>query len=163
MTGYKTTSFISLGSQIGNPTVRNTFGGRLVMPHVGKWFHLYNPKDHVLTAPVKLFGHAGEFTQVVTEFDKPNDILNHDAVFYIQNPQTVTVWKSLSGKTPASRTIAAAPQQLLPEHNEKALARGIDQYADSGHNLEGCVNDAFCQCGTSGNGIQSREYPFALE
>src|SRR5205823_4328458 len=46
--------FVSFGSQIGNPAVLNTFGGRLLgLPAARFWFHLHDPFDVVLTAGVR--------------------------------------------------------------------------------------------------------------
>src|SRR6185295_5519309 len=46
-------NFITLGSQIGNPFVRDCFAGR-IEPLIAKmWYHLYNSDDHVFTANLK--------------------------------------------------------------------------------------------------------------
>jgi hypothetical protein len=46
---------VTLGSQVGNPFVRASFGGRLVFPRgLRRWYHLFNPHDDVFTARVRL-------------------------------------------------------------------------------------------------------------
>src|SRR4051812_30362560 len=46
--------YLTFGAQINNPFVRSKlWQGRLVMPAVKSWTHLYNPKDPVLTADIK--------------------------------------------------------------------------------------------------------------
>ena len=74
--------FVSFGSQIGNPLVRDSFAGRLMpLAQATNWYHLYNPDDHVLTADIRL--SAPNFIDVGTQFDIPNDPLNHSAVWYL--------------------------------------------------------------------------------
>ena len=46
--------FVSFGSQIGNPAVRDVFAGRIEALASRKWYHLFNPDDHVMTYPVKV-------------------------------------------------------------------------------------------------------------
>lgn len=138
-------TFVTLGSQIGNPCVRDAFAGRLEMlSGAHKWFHLYNPDDHVLTADIRM--NADNFQEVGTQFDIPNDVLNHDAVHYLRHANTqATVWRELSGaKTSRSlsrsletfRKVGAAPTR-------RALLVGINDYPDPANRLEGCVNDVF--------------------
>ncbi len=137
--------FVSLGSQIGNPCVRDMFAGRI--EPLGKarmWYHLYNPQDHVLTAEVRIA--ADNFRQVGTEFDIPTDILNHDAPWYLGHANTRTaVWQPISG-APASRAMAAeraAFGVLSRKPDRRALLVGIDDYPDPANRLNGCVNDVF--------------------
>jgi hypothetical protein len=136
--------FVSFGSQIGNPGVRDIFAGRIVPLGATMWFHLFNPDDHVFTAPITL--DAPNFSEVATPFDIPNDILNHDAVHYLSHTNTVaSVWRTFSGvPTPgavgrglqAFRTLATKPER-------RALLVGINDYPDPANRLEGCVNDVF--------------------
>ena len=68
---------LTFGSQIGNPSVRDCFGGRIApLDRARRWYHLFNREDHVLTARIKI--DAPNFPEVLTEFDKAGDILNHD-------------------------------------------------------------------------------------
>src|SRR5262245_20420148 len=48
-------SFVTFGSQIGNPFVRSTLGGRIEpLPGARHWFHLYNPHDNAFTASLSV-------------------------------------------------------------------------------------------------------------
>ena len=64
--------FVSFGSQIGNVFVRGSvFAGRVEpLESAAHWFHLFNPNDHVFTAPLDFgaFQTAENFSQVVTRF-----------------------------------------------------------------------------------------------
>ena len=109
-----------------------------------EWYHLFNPDDHVLTYPISL--SASNFEQVTTEFDIPNDILNHDATYYLDHPNAVaTVWKDLvGGPQPKSFTsIARGVKRVVATPTRRALMIGINDYPDPRNKLEGCVNDAF--------------------
>lgn len=136
--------FVSLGSQIGNPAVRDVFAGR-IQPLVGrKWYHLFNPEDHVMTSPIEL--PADNFQPVATPFDIPNDFLNHNATWYLGHANTVaTVWRDLAGGphprsfVNVSRGFATA----VAKPTRRALLVGINNYPDPANKLEGCVNDVF--------------------
>jgi len=88
--------YITLGSQIGDPYVRGLFPGSVAaLEGARMWYHLYNPLDRVFTSPLAL--DAPNFTQVVTEFDEPDNLLNHDAIAYLDHPDArLTVWASLA-------------------------------------------------------------------
>jgi len=152
-------ALITFGSQIANPAVRgDVFGGRIVpIKGIGHWYHLFNPNDHVFTARIRLDDPG--FSQVITAFDRPNDVLNHDAGFYLGHAAAVSdAWRLIvapasrsrtlgdkvfeaavrSGPTPRSSRAAAKPAP-----NRKALLIGINQYPDPAARLEGCVNDVF--------------------
>jgi len=136
--------FLTFGSQIGNPFVRDCFAGRIEPIDARTWYHLYNPEDHVFTAEVRL--PAPGFAEILTEFDKPNDILNHDPILYFNHANTqARVWLDLSGVRQAravardlrtTRTLAARP-------GRRALLIGINAYPNPANRLEGCVNDVF--------------------
>ena len=137
--------FVSLGSQIGNPFVRDCFAGRIQdLDRARMWYHLYNCDDHVLTAHVKV--KADNFAEVATEFDKPADPLNHDPLFYFNHANTQTrVWQYVSGATNA-RAIARTFGKLRSvarRPDRRALLVGINAYPDPANRLEGCVNDVF--------------------
>lgn len=86
--------FVSLGSQLGNPWVRARLGLRFVSLPAAFWFHLYNPRDHVFTAPLPI--RAPRFRQVRVPFDSKG-ILNHDALCYLGHPLTLDhVWRPLA-------------------------------------------------------------------
>jgi len=138
-------TFVTLGSQIGNPCVRDAFAGRLEMlAGAQKWFHLYNPDDHVLTADIRL--SAGNFEDIGTQFDIPNDVLNHDAIHYLSHPNTrATVWREISG-VKAERSLTrslAAFRKVSAKPTRRALLVGINDYPDPANRLDGCVNDVF--------------------
>lgn len=146
--------YVTLGSQIGNPAVRSTFGGMIApLPTAAHWHHLFNRHDDVLTA--RLDVREGNFTQVDAAFNV-DGIADHDAVMYLGHAGTRdTVWReaamglsdrrSLAG---FSRTLREAAQpkrsakKRLPDA-PRALLVGINDYPDPASRLEGCVNDVF--------------------
>lgn len=141
----KNKTFVSFGSQIGNPCVRDTFAGRIApLAEAAKWFHLYNPEDHVFTADIRLA--TDNFEEVGTRFDIPNDIINHDPTWYLGHPNTrATVWRDLSGVKVAkslSRGMGAF-RTLNTKPSRRALLIGINDYPDPANRLDGCVNDVF--------------------
>ena len=136
--------FVSLGSQIGNPGVRDVFAGRIKALDARMWYHLFNPNDHVLTAPVKLM--AANFQQIEAPFDIPNDVLNHNATWYLGHANTIaTVWRGLAGGVPSQslQTVARGFKSATSKPNRRALLVGINEYPDPANRLEGCVNDCF--------------------
>jgi predicted alpha/beta hydrolase family esterase len=137
--------FVSFGSQIGNPCVRDAFAGRIApLQQAARWFHLYNPDDHVFTADIHM--DAANFEEVGTEFDAPNDILNHEATWYLDHQQTrSTVWRELSGVTipkPLARGLKIFHKQNA-KPQRRALLVGINDYPDPANRLDGCVNDVY--------------------
>ena len=95
-------TFISLGSQIGSPFVRDQFLAGRIAPLVDdntpsktrNWYHLYNPNDSVFTAPISL-SHPS-FEQVIAEFDVPG-FADHDAEEYLSHANVSnTVWRELA-------------------------------------------------------------------
>ena len=136
--------FVSFGSQIGNPFVRDVFAGRVEPLDARMWYHLFNPDDHVLTAQINIT--ADNFSQVVTEFDIPNDIINHDAAHYLAHINaTNTVWRQASGTSlgkAMSRGIKAF-SAASAKPTRRALLIGINDYPDPENRLDGCVNDVF--------------------
>lgn len=136
--------FVSFGSQIGNPAVRDVFAGRIQPLACRKWYHLYNPNDHVLTYPLDI--HADVYQQVMTPFDIPNDALNHDATWYLSHTSTIaTVWHD-AAPAPVPRAMVSAAREiarLAVKPTRRALLIGINDYPDPASRLEGCVNDVF--------------------
>ena len=138
-------TLVTFGSQIGHPAIRDLFAGRIQMPKLGRWFHLYNPDDHVLTAPIRIVDP--QYKQVDEPFDIPNDLLNHDATWYLSHRNTVdSVWRALVGAPQSSSDALRATRVFkakLVRPNRRALLIGINDYPDPANRLEGCVNDVF--------------------
>lgn len=143
-------TYLTFGSQIGNSFVRGTFGGRLVGLEAGHWYHLFNPNDDVLTAPLDI--KEGKFTQVNAAFEREG-VGDHDAQGYLStdkewgNPGVGPIaysgiadrgiTRSIRNATPeAAAVVRGAPRK-------RALIVRINNYADPAMNLDGCVNDAF--------------------
>lgn len=137
--------FVTLGSQIGNPFVRETFAGRIVpLTKAKKWYHLYNPDDHVFTSEIRL--DAENFVEIATEFDIPDDPINHDAAHYLGHVNAIrSVWRDLAGGslTRAMGNGVRAFRALNTKPQRRALLVGINNYPDPANRLEGCINDVF--------------------
>jgi hypothetical protein len=136
--------FVSFGSQIGNPAVRDVFAGRIEALAARKWYHLFNPDDHVMTRPLNIV--AENFQQVITQFDIPGDVLNHNAIWYLGHANAVaTMWRDLAGG-PQTRSLVAITRgfaKVVDAPTRRALLVGINDYPDPKDKLEGCVNDVF--------------------
>jgi hypothetical protein len=148
--------YVTLGSQIGNPfVVGNLTHGRIRMPGVRHWHHLYNEHDDVFTAEIRLQGVA-EFSQLLTPFDDPG-IGDHAATGYLAHSVTAgSLWRPLTlvatgakvlGKTPDPWARAVprrtADRGRKAEPGRKALLVGINEYPREADRLAGCVNDVF--------------------
>jgi hypothetical protein len=154
-------SLLTLGSQLGNLFVRDSvFAGRLApLQDAADWVHLYNPNDHVFTAPLDFgeFQTAVNFDEVETLFGSPFSGFsdNHRAVnpddpdeAYLTHPQARELaWPRLAG-TRAVRALAV-PSRAVKEvaaraaPDRRALLVGVNAYAGKAPPLEGCVNDVF--------------------
>lgn len=135
---------VTCGSQIGNPFVRDSFAGRIEPLEVRRWYHLYNPQDHVFTARIGL--SASNLTEVMTEFDKPRDLLNHDPLWYFNHPNTRTsVWLDVArpARVRAFERQVSALRSVTARPRRRALLVGIDAYPNPASRLEGCRNDVF--------------------
>lgn len=104
-------TFVTLGSQLGNPFVRRNLAPRGLRPlDVRRWVHLYNPEDQVFTAPIRFAEPVspGRFRQVLTHFDLPG-FADHSAVHYLAHPATAeAVWRPLvGGAWQAERAVCA--------------------------------------------------------
>jgi metacaspase-1 len=143
--------YVTFGSQIGNPFVRDCFAGRIEpLDRAKMWYHLYNDRDHVFSAPIRL--EASNFVQINAEFDKPIDVLNHDPVYYFNHANTqARVWFDLSSTANASRALRRTAVRVAEVRrpaggaapDRRALLVGINDYPDPANRLEGCVNDVF--------------------
>ncbi|MBI1853452.1 MAG: caspase family protein, partial [Planctomycetes bacterium] len=136
-------SFLSFGSQIGHPFVRNTLGGRIVaIDSSATWNHLYNRYDDAFTAHLRIA--ADNFIEIETDFDV-SGFLDHDPVEYLSHPNTVnTVWRALADVTPRglARSVAAF-RRVARRPKRRALLVGINEYPNPANRLDGCVNDVF--------------------
>lgn len=151
-------TFVTFGSQIGNPAVRSVFGGR-IEPLDGSrfWWHLFNEEDDVFTCPIGLPAGA-RFRQVDTFFDLPG-YADHDGATYLGHDNTaLTVWQDLAATVARGRrapAAAARPTDLAQQHaritakakpaelRQKAVLVGIGDYPDPQNRLDGPVNDVF--------------------
>jgi len=106
-------ALVTFGSQIGNPFVRDCFAGRIEPLDARIWYHLYNRDDRMFTAEVRVQAH--NFVEIQTPFDKPNDLLNHDPVWYFNHANTQErVWADLA---------EARPARAAPRHRDVPRAR----------------------------------------
>lgn len=140
------TTFISFGSQIGFPAVRGIYGG-FIRPIVCRmWYHLYNPRDDVFTAPIRL--RDEHFKEVITEFELPGPG-DHDGASYLGHPAArENVWREVATQFSRAlrhrtkrRTVARARRLRGP--TRRAFLVGINEYRNAGDRLAGCINDAF--------------------
>ncbi|MCY6381063.1 caspase family protein [Hoeflea prorocentri] len=136
-------TFVSFGSQIGNPFVRAQFAGRLEPLEGAHWYHLFNIHDDVLTTRVRITDDT--FEEVNTTFDA-DGITDHYAPHYLSHESvSQTVWQdTLSGWRDRNKSRAARRQiRRGGSHERRALIIGINAYDDPEMRLDGCVNDAF--------------------
>ena len=135
---------LTFGSQIGNPFVRDCFAGRIEALDARMWFHLFNSNDNVFTARIKL--EDADFAQIITDFDKPNDILNHDPLYYFNHTNTqARVWPQVA-RVQAARSLTRelrSTRALTTPPARRALLIGINDYPNPANCLEGCVNDTY--------------------
>jgi metacaspase-1 len=142
--------FITLGSQIAHPALRDVFAGKLVaLESATHWFHLFNDEDALFTR--RLDFDSDNFTQVDASFDRPG-ALDHDAVGYLSAEATARrVWPTFAARA-AAKAAAAGPSKPWfkapavvsgAPRPRRALLVGIDDYPNPDDRLSGCVNDAF--------------------
>lgn len=174
-------TFVTFGSQIGNPAVRNAFGGYLVPIGARRWFNLYNRNDDVFTVNLSL--SADNYEQIQTPFEREG-VGDHDAEGYLTHQNAVDgAWRrivqgELDAPALTSRSFAlrgevekavqrrkgqaalkaAAVATKTPRR--RALLIGINDYPNPDDRLEGCVNDVFLmssalqECGFDANDIR---------
>lgn len=143
---------LTVGSQVGNPFVRNEFGGYLTMPTAARWVNVHNPRDPVFTTRIRLV--APGFTERVEAFGEGGD--RHDAVGYLSTAaaaeEVFTPLAAATGKgavplAAATRSLARAavpgPAATARAPDRRALLVGINEYPRPEDRLSGCVNDAF--------------------
>ena len=136
--------FVSFGSQIGNPFVRNTLGGRIQdLKRAKTWYHLFNRFDRAFTARIRLTGP--NFSPVAADFDIAG-FVDHDATSYLSHENTVNkVWREIvnAPQTRALEKTSRAFGKVLKKPTCRALLVGINDYPNPENRLEGCVNDVF--------------------
>jgi len=143
--------YLTFGAQINNDFARSRiFPGRLTMPPVRSWYHLFNDHDPVLTAPIRLSDPA--FRQVDTSSASGHSPTATSAgPGYLDHPQTLEiVWPAVAQwaeATPAVRRSfgarVALPKAMVSKPERRALLIGINEYPDPANRLNGCVNDVF--------------------
>ena len=146
-------TFITFGSQIGNPFVRSQFAGRIVPLPCEHWYHLFNEEDDVFTAPIRLA--ADNFEQVDCFFDIAG-LADHDACQYLSHPNlSDVVWRELLSSARFRRVSRSARADVCVRgrlsgrtrsrsvNQRRALLVGINNYPNPEERLEGCVNDVF--------------------
>jgi len=142
--------YLTFGSQINNAFVRSDlWPGRMVMPKVRSWTHLYNPKDPVLTAAIRIPDEPN-FHQFIAESAAGHSpTTTTDGPGYLDNPVTQQmVWPILAqpARGPAAREFrqrSAVATRALKRPSRRALVIGINEYPDPANRLDGCVNDTF--------------------
>jgi metacaspase-1 len=141
--GFLKFKLVTFGSQIGNPTVRGMFGGRITEIGPEFWYNLYNQKDEVFVVSLEVPSEA--YLQV----DTPSDS-GHDAIGYLTHPNTIVrVWRDIAADRAGSRGLtrralsSPASEPKKKEGQRRALLIGINDYPNPEDRLEGCVNDVF--------------------
>lgn len=152
---------VTFGSQIGNPTVRGMFGGRITEIGPVFWYNLYNKEDDVFVVSLNVPSEA--YLQVDTLSD-----LGHDAIGYLTHSNTVArVWRDIAANRTTrqrlTRRAFAAPsaaKAVKAPAPPRALLIGINEYPNPADRLEGCVNDVFLmssvlqECGFEADSIR---------
>jgi metacaspase-1 len=138
--------YVTFGSQINNPFARSRlFPGQIQVPNVRFWYHLFNPQDPVLTAPIPI--SDPKFLQVPTPSPSGHSpTATSSGPGYLDHPNTKSaVWTALA--RPPSRAAFTRSLTIFSRATEKpkrrALLIGINNYPDPANRLEGCVNDTF--------------------
>lgn len=144
--------FVSFGSQIGHPSVRFVWGGRLVMPKTTTWTHLYNPNDEIFTAPIRLVDQG--FKQCELPDIEGALLEQHAAPSYLGHSLGVRAalvplfrQRALSSgeerEKPGLSLSVGLRKKAREQAPKRALLVGVNRHADPSFNLEGCVNDVY--------------------
>jgi hypothetical protein len=151
-------AYLTFGSQINNVFVRSrVWPGRITMPNVSSWTHLYNDQDPVFTADISI-PDARNFASIATSspaghspvrvpegpgyLDHPNTLqLVWPVLAQLGQPAARALVRSLTAARPLTPAIAARRGLVKP--HRRALLIGINDYPDPANRLDGCVNDAF--------------------
>ena len=139
-------TYITFGSQINNPFARSRlFPGQINVPKVRFWYHLYNPQDPVLTAPIQI--SSPQFCQV-----NANSASGHAATATAKGPGYLDhsntrglIWSALAEPAGAGKFSRNFKLVSLATRKpqRRALLIGINEYPDPANRLDGCVNDVF--------------------
>lgn len=138
--------YITFGSQINNPFARSRlFPGQIKVPNVKFWYHLFNPQDPVLTAPITI--NDPKFLQVPTPSGSGHSpVATAAGPGYLDHPNTKSaVWTVLvqpPGAKAFTRSLTFFDHATEPPRR-RALLIGINDYPDPANRLDGCVNDTF--------------------
>ena len=125
--------FVTFGSQIGNPAVRDVFAGRIEALASRMWYHLFNPDDHVLTYPLEIA--ADNFVQVTETIRYPQRCAESQRDMVPRPRQRASracgadVVGDRSHRGPSRRRraqVASGPYQP----DRRALLIGINNYPD---------------------------------
>jgi hypothetical protein len=144
--------YLTFGSQINNDFARNRlFPGPLRVPNVRAWYHLFNDRDPVLTAPIRL--SDSRFRQINTHSEAGHSpvSLPNTGPGYLDHVNTqAELWNVLGAQAgaralarPRPREIMRAPESVREKPERRAVIIGINDYPEPANRLDGCVNDAF--------------------
>jgi len=128
---------LTLGTGIGHKAFRALWGGVVRHPAtVQRWFHLTHPDDPAFAAPLPL--------SRVRNLTVRSDAAPHDPGALLDHPRLAEeVWRPLlTEKAPVAPPLHQRVQSAA-RRKQKALLVGIDRYAGTGMDLEGCVNDVY--------------------
>jgi hypothetical protein len=141
-------TYLTFGSQINNPFVRaRVWPGRLTMPAVKFWYHLFNPQDPVLVADIAM-ADVTNFRSVITPSPAGHAaVTTAGSPGYLDHPNTQRfVWNVLGQPAAVTRALKgnfAIIERAVKKPMRRALLIGINDYPDPENRLEGCVNDVF--------------------
>lgn len=145
--------YLTFGSQINNDFARSRiFPGPIRLPNVRAWYHLFNPRDPVLTAPIRL--SDPRFRQVTTESESGHaGVATGAGPGYLDHPRTQSdVWNVLATTRTTARGLTsgavravtpASVKRVTEKPRRRALLIGINDYPNPENRLDGCVNDVF--------------------
>ena len=151
-------TLLTFGSQIGNPAVRATFGGRVEeLAHGPLLVAPLQRGRRRLHVPDRAADGASASGRSIRFFDIPG-WADHDGAHYLAHDEAVrTVWQDVASTLRRGRALAAAkaPDALARRHlaaaretrrtapQMRALLVGIADYPDVASRLEGPLNDVF--------------------
>jgi hypothetical protein len=143
--------YLTFGSQINNVFVRSKlWPGRITMPAgLHSWTHLYNPRDPVLTADIRIAGEPRFHCLVTNSPAGHSPTAEPSGPGYLDHPTTTqVVWPALA-KGDAAKVARSFQREIggvslaLAKPRRRALLIGINDYPDPANRLDGCVNDTF--------------------